>query len=797
MGRALVATAAFLLVLSGIPTAHAMQALRDDFLAGTTPAAVGSATTAYLNSAQQTLTLPSPPDTVATGLAAGTTVTVLDGPAINTYQWTGSGMTLNSGLSLASGVVSDPLGVAVVQPGTLAVLTSSGVQVYQYTGSGLTANPNLAWTGVSNPLTVTASQGQLAVATQQNVQVAALTSAGWATESTVTPSGTPWDASLAPDGGGLWTIANGTLQEYLQTGSGWGTSPNLAVTGAVQPIAAAGSEGEVTAVTSGTVNTYNFNGTSWSQNPFLSIGSGLTQPTAVAMIPRQMSLSVLDGSTLRLFEYTGTGMAEVASARVSGIQQVYVPQATAESPVYTPTAGYEGATLRPDLVANGGFDTGTTTGWTTSGSSVVASTVDGPDALALAAGGQATQDVTVNAGDIYFLSAWVSVPTGSTLSWGAQGFMQSEPATSGWTEVSETLQPESSGSLPLTFSASGGSVDVDEVSMADLSSTSSSAVSTPSGTSVSWAISADGGNTWNTVTWGGSYQTSTPSSSWEWQATLQSTNPAETPVVQGPITLLLASPPAAPQDLALSPIDTAGSVTSLSPTVSWKFESSGGADAQTGYEVEITDTSTGTVIYNSGKVSELGTPSDPPDASGLTANDPSGAQNSLEVPGSLLASHPQITVQVRTWDLLDLMSHWASANFNVFAVGPLQVTKIYDPPSPDPNPTLPTTALPVTVLAGAQFDFTLGSTGPVTGITAQFSDGGAPVSLTAQQPTSGNTNTWDGSYYTNGNLATGTTVDVAFTSTSSRTGDQLVLSNIPIVVTDGSVYSQYYMILTK
>ena len=791
--------AATVLLASAVP-AHAMQVFRDDLLAGTTPPPVGTATTAYLNTAQQTLSLPSPPDTVATGLTAGTTVTVLDGAAVDTYQWTGSGMTLNPNLSLASGVVTNPLGVAVVQPGTLAVLTSSGVQVYQYTGSAMTQNPTLAWTGATNPLTVSASKGQLAVATSQNVQVAALTQAGWAAESTVTPTGTPWDASLAPDGGGIWTIAGGTLQEYMQTGTGWGTDPSLAVTGAIDPVAATGSEGQVTAIASGNVQTFNFTGTAWTQNPLLSIGSGLTQPTAVAMIPGQEALSVLDRTTLRLFESTGSGMSEVASARVSGIQQVHVPQATAESPVYTPSTGYEGAALRADLIQNGGVDTGTLSGWTTyDGASVTTSTfVDGPDALALPSGAGASQSVPVVGGDTYLLSAWADVPAGASLSWGAQGSTQTQGTTGGWSPVSEVVQPTSSGTLPVTFSCSGGTCYVDEVSMVDISNPATSAISTPSGTSVQWALSSDGGTKWNTVPWGGAYQTTTPSTNWQWQATLSTTNPAQTPVIHAPITMLLANPPAAPAPVTLSPTDSQGSVTSLSPTVHWTFKGgNGGWDSQSAYEVQVTDTSTGQVLYNSGKVSILANPEPPPDGSGLTASDPSGSQQSMQIPGTVLAGHPQITVQVRTWDLLDLMSPWASATVNVFALGPLAVTKIYDPPSPDPNPTLPTTQLPVTVLAGAEFHFTLGSTGPVTAITAQFSDGGAPVTLTAEKPTTGDTNTWDGSYYTNGNLPTGTTVTVVFTATSSSSGDQMVTGAVPIVVTDGSVYGQYFMILTK
>ena len=815
---------AVILLSSAVP-AHAMQAFRDDLLTGTTPSAVDTATTtAYVNTASQTITLPSPPDTVATGLADGTTVTVLDGPAINTYQWTGSGMTLNPGLSLASGVVQNPLGVAVVQPGMLAVLTPSGVQVYQYTGSSMAQNPTLAWTGVTNPVTVSASKGQLAVATSRNVEMAALTQSGWAAEATLAPSGTPWDASLAPDGGGLWTIAGGTLQEYLQTGSGWGTNPNLAVTGAVQPMAATGAEGQVTAITAGNVGTYNSTGTTWVKNPLLSIGSGLTQPTAVAMIPNEEAVSVVDGATLKLFVSTASGMNEVAGARVSGIQQVYVPTATAQSPVYASTTAYEGATLRPDLLLNGGFDTGTLAYWAVtqgswSGASSVSveSTTDktGPDAAAVnvasgmpgpSASFGVYNDVSgLTAGDEYLLTAWLDVPAGGSVLWGKEGVTeQTQGPTSGWQQVSMTFQMSSSADRAIVFYNNNGlggpgyTFYLDAVSLVDLSTTSATNLSTPAGTSIKWGISSDGGSTWQSVPWGGSVQTSTPSTTWQWQATLTTTDPAVTPMVTGPITMLLADPPTTPAPVTMSPTDSQGSVTSLSPTVHWTFQGgSGGWDSQSAYEVQVTDTSSGRVLYNSGKVSMLATPSQPPDGSTLTVNDPSGSQPSLQIPGTVLAGHPQITVQVRTWDLLDLMSPWATATFDVFALGPLAVTKIYDPPSPDPNPTLPTTKLPVTVLAGAEFDFTVGSTGPVTGVTAQFSDGGAPVVLTAEQPTSGDANTWDGSYYTSGSLPTGTTVTVTFTATSSSSGDQMVTGAVPIVVTDGSVYNQYFMILTK
>lgn len=812
------------IILATIMPAYAMQAFRGDFLSGTTPSAVDyQKTTAYLNTVQQTLSLPSPPDTVATGLAAGTTITVLDGPAINTYQWINGTMTLDSSLSLAAGVVQNPIGVAVIEPGMLAVLNQQGVQVYQYTGSGMTANPTLAWTGATNPLTLTASNGQLGVTTPTGVDLAALAQSGWVQEFSVVPSGTPWDASLSPDGNTLCTISGGTLQAYMQTGTGWGTDPNLAVTGAIQPMAVVGNNGQVTAVASGAIHTYDLTGGGWVQNPFLSIGSGLTQPTALAMILGQQALSVLDGSTLKLFEFTGSGLDEVANAQVTGIQQVYVPSATAQSPVLTPSVPYAGAALRPDLILNGGFDTGTTADWNVnsgswSGSSSVsvenAITVTGPDALAVNVATNMTtyssfgvyQEVSgLVPGDEYLLTAWINVPSGRSVVWGKEGVKTAtQGPTSGWQQVGMVFQMQSGADPAIVFynaNPVGGPAStfyLDAVSLVDLSQTSSANISTPTGTSVTWALSSNGGSTWNSVPWGGTYQASSPSSGWQWQATLSTTNPSETPTIHAPITMLLANPPAAPSPVTASPTDSQGSITSLAPTIGWTFQSSQGSwDSQSAYQVVITDPTTGKQIYNSGKVSILPNPSPPPDGSGVTANDPAGANNSMQVPGSVLAGYPKITVQVRVWDLLDLMSPWASGMFNVFALGPLTITKIYDAPSPDPNPPLPTTQLPVTVLAGAEFQFTLGSTGVVTGITAQFSDGGAPVTLTPTQSTSGGTNTWDGSYYTSGSLPTGTTVTVKFTATSTSTGDQLVIGNIPIVVTDGSVYGQYYVILTN
>lgn len=134
---------------------------------------------------------------------------------------------------------------------------------------------------------------------------------------------------------------------------------------------------------------------------------------------------------------------------------------------------------------------------------------------------------------------------------------------------------------------------------------------------------------------------------------------------------------------------------------------------------------------------------------------------------------------------------------DTFAISNLQVTAIVDPPPQQTNP-LPTSIFPVYVEAGAQFVFTVDTSGDAQGVTAVFSVGGAQigsVSMTPQNSTASDDNVWTGTFVVPVSTAQGTLIDA--TLTASRPARQVSLSQNPMVDVEGTVSTAVQVELIK
>lgn len=319
----------------------------------------------------------------------------------------------------------------------------------------------------------------------------------------------------------------------------------------------------------------------------------------------------------------------------------------------------------------------------------------------------------------------------------------------------------------------------------------------PPGTAVVYQVSHDAGTTWHDAVLGRGVLFPSPDDSGAaWRAILSTTDPSVTPRILPNIELHQIWPPDAPSQLRVSPTDATGTVTSLTPTLSWRFtDRDQPDDYQTAFQIQLFDDS-GRLVFNSGKISVLSDASMPPDEPGpypLSAPDPRGSQSHYTLPPGALSSGHHYSWRVRVWDRYDLPSSWSSAtHFDVLALDHLQILDVWMPPPGLPE--LPTSAVPVPVLAGAQFAFSVDSRGPITAVTALFSDGGT-VELTPQAPPGSPGNTWVGTYFTDGTTPVGTLITATFTGWTAD-GRAVTLTS-PVVVIEGSVYDRYWIILTN
>lgn len=253
---------------------------------------------------------------------------------------------------------------------------------------------------------------------------------------------------------------------------------------------------------------------------------------------------------------------------------------------------------------------------------------------------------------------------------------------------------------------------------------------TPQDTSVSWALSSNGGLNWTQATPGQwvAIPAGQKGSSVLWRAELASPRMMVTPVIRGPVRLEAGAPPKV-EALRITP--TKGRfVTSLTPVVSWEFSDPDPDDEQTARQILIRERTTGAIVYNSGKVSSLQWAEEPQDhrGPGLTVSS-MGTVMSWDMPtGIMVGGTYQYRVEVRVWDTADIGSDWSGLDFDVLALGNLRVRDIRVPPPGQPSPPPDIATLPVFVRAGAQWSMAVDLVGPPgTTVTGVMTVGQSPA----------------------------------------------------------------------
>lgn len=551
---------------------------------------------------------------------------------------------------------------------------------------------------------------------------------------------------------------------YQFSGAGLVANPLLGVqnlSGAVS-LSTRPNYNDIAVVDSTGVNHYSYNGSTLVRNPSLSVGN-LTSPLAVALRPDTLDMVVLDGKVVRYFSYNGSSLVENPYLQISGLS---APTAVA----FASTGDVlivDGKAVKRYSFNGSGYVFNSILSVTTAG-------LNTPFAVAARPG---NYDFAVYDGSTVRYFAFD----------GSKMIENTAFSINGLTAPFGYASGRKAYSLPLSLVNKIGALRITAIE------------NKPSGTSIDYAFTGDGIN-WTPGVLGAKTKLTVPGTKPGWSATLWTSSPNVTPEIVAPIILDGSYFPYPPLNLSVTPVNTAGYVTSTQPTLQWTFSDPDVGDRQSALQVVIMDGLTGNTLYNSGKISSLAQADPPPDEPGpvpLTLGNPAGAQNYFAVPSGAI-TQPTIKWKVRLWDDWDLESPWTfSGVLNIFALHTFRVTNIVNPPATPPNPPLPTTAFPVYIKAGAAFDFDVQSLGPVNTVTANFGSG-SPVTLTpVNDPQTATTNTWKGRYFTDPGLPTGTKISVTLTGVRTADGSTTTLVVPDFAEIRGSIYDDWVVLLKK
>jgi len=557
-------------------------------------------------------------------------------------------------------------------------------------------------------------------------------------------------------------------QHWSWNGAAMVLNPLLSIPGLNNPRQAAVRPGswDTFVLTAGQVIGYSFDGTGMVPDAGLTIGSGLRDPSALALHPLTRDVAVLDGNAVRYYQWNGSALRYNPALAVSGLDSPAAIQIGVDGTLYVVEAGgvnayqLDGMRFRLNRMR-----------------SIVAS---GAIGVALPGAGGA---VAVRFPDQIRVYQWngnqmvensalrimgLLPPTGGGAGYAPSAVVQSAPLPAPEQPV-EALVLQASQDLP-------------------------------DGTSVAYDLTNDGGATWHAARLGrGVLFPDAGTGQVAWRATLRSSNPSVTPRLLPEISLDQIWRPDAPSDLAVTPLGADGLVSSATPALQWRFTDRDQPDWQGGFQVIISDRDTGEVIHDSGKISTLPDAAPPPESSSVPtvpAPDPRGSASRYAVPAGVLGGRAGYSWKVRVWDRYDLPSPWSQAGpgsaFEMLALTGVMVTSVVHPPAS--APALPTGLLPVPVKAGAAFGFTVDSLGPVQTVDVTFSDGGyrsASPELGRGAPQ----NRWAAEYFTDSRLPDGTVITASFVGT--RADGRQTTRTVPIVIIAGSIDDDYTVILTR
>ncbi len=264
-------------------------------------------------------------------------VTVLNGTALETYQYNGREMQRNEGFSISSGL-NDPVGVASVQPGECIVLDQGNKKAlyYQYDGSSMVENTSLSVNGLNKPIAVGLAKDSYDYAVLDGQKINWYSFDGTRmvlneilslelgeTQSPVSLSQKAGEyeyavVDKADKSVKYYFLNDGALVQDLQRSIAAGELINP------KGISLSSTEEYYLVLDDTAVRAYSFDGSQMVLNPFLSINSGLRNPFAVALKPGSYEYAVgqydEDGnSIISYYAFDGNEMIENRGLNISGL----------------------------------------------------------------------------------------------------------------------------------------------------------------------------------------------------------------------------------------------------------------------------------------------------------------------------------------------------------------------------------------------------------------------------------------------------------------------------------------------
>lgn len=705
-----------------------------------TPAVINpAATSAVVDTAAREIRLPSAGGKLAALWPdGGPDYVVAASGRLWLYLWDGTRMVQHEVAVLGQ----DPVAVAAPLPyPDVAVLAGDTVQRWSFNGSGWGRNPALEVAGLSG-VTAMAVRGtdEVGVVVGGEVQRYRQDPAAEAMVRVpeYEPGGvTALDVALRPDAQEVAVLESERVRFFAFAGAGMIEVPWLTISGLAAPRGVSyGDGGDVVVVDGSEVRHYAFSGGTMVQSATLTLtaADGLVAPSMAAVRPGSYDRIVVDGDQVRYYRWdSGTGTLVYDAAR-----SVTVP-GLSQFGTYAPQAVAQSQFVSPDAAA------------------------DRVRVMAdhqLAPGTQVTWSVTADG------STWVPA-------WRvrADGVGQT---------YCEVAAPDGTWEVLGTATVCG-------VAAARLELW----VDVPPGTAVGWraVLEQSDGETPRVRT--------TPAGgvAIRWQANARPLQPS-----------LLPGPGAG---LALC-------ATTATPAFAWQFRDPDPGDVQAAYQIQVfrldDDPAVDPPIYDSGRM-----PGGQEEHTLPVAADPA-------VPGPLWASGTyQYKWRVRVWDARDGASDWSALQpFCVTALERLRVVEIVAPPDgqvePDPDdPATHIVVLPDTdpallprVRAGARVRVVVDGIGPAEFLEAAFlytdSEGQEQLATLGDAspqwefPPGSQVNRWSIDFWTDADVETvppGTLVLTDLTATGAKGDARLAPDPVGVVVTEGSIHDEFYVVLWR
>lgn len=332
----IIAIMLFQFALPGI--AHGAAALIDDTFLNTNRIDVGK-TSAFVDTLNGWVTLSK--RNIANSIILypdSYDITLINQDAVETYEYNGSGMELNTTRSINGGL-AEPVSIAG-RAGEYVVLDRGTKTAcwYHYDGIGMVQNGILSISALNDPRAIDVFSGTYDFALLDRGHVkwysydgTGLAPNGYLSLSTGSSSN-PLSLSLEKGDYALIVLdkASKEIKYYYFNGNDMvlDTSKSIQTPGELnnpKSLSVSKDGGLYLVVDGSAVKAYNYDGSSMVFNSFLSL-AGLVNPLAVAIKPESYDYAVLNeelGSpTVKYFAFNGAGMVEITNLEITGLDDI-------------------------------------------------------------------------------------------------------------------------------------------------------------------------------------------------------------------------------------------------------------------------------------------------------------------------------------------------------------------------------------------------------------------------------------------------------------------------------------------